>query len=48
MNHDYIALVHIHQGGTVNTYCGKPVRVGDVSWEQASKSNCPTCSGHFA
>jgi len=43
--------IHIHQGGTTNTYCGQPLalnaRVTNVSWEQADLSNCDDCLGHF-
>jgi hypothetical protein len=40
--------VHVHQGGTVLTYCGLRTegRV-IVAWESASKSDCPGCRAHF-
>lgn len=34
---------HIHQGGTLNTFCGLPVRPIDVSWEQADAATCGRC-----
>lgn len=37
------APVHIHQGGTLETYCGQPLPEGSVSWEDAAKANCPLC-----
>lgn len=35
---------HIHQGGTLLTYCGRPVRATDVSWEGTEGPVCPSCS----
>ncbi|HXJ63024.1 MAG TPA: hypothetical protein VNN79_04645 [Actinomycetota bacterium] len=44
-------VVHIHQGGTVKTYCGRPVERPDVkrtvSWEQAGEATCFTCQVRF-
>jgi hypothetical protein len=44
-------MVHIHQGGTLQTYCSQPLRLDavetNVSWEQAHLSTCPTCSAVF-
>ena len=34
---------HIHQGGTLNTYCGAPLAHGDVGWQEADKATCATC-----
>lgn len=43
--------VHIHQGGTTNTYCGEPLRldasVTNVSWEQAAEATCYECHAAF-
>lgn len=43
------AVLHIHQGGTTNTYCGQPLEFGcAVSWEDARRATCSGCRSHFA
>ena len=42
--------IHIHQGGTVKTYCGRTIvhihRV--VGWEDAAEATCLGCSARFS
>lgn len=40
-------MIHIHQGGTMQTYCGEPLALPNVSWEQAAESDCDPCKSHF-
>jgi hypothetical protein len=41
-------LVHIHQGGTINTYCGQSLTgTRTVGWESAHRATCDDCLGHF-
>lgn len=43
--------VHIHQGGTLRTYCGLRVSRatgGLVAWEQAHDATCSRCIRAFA
>lgn len=41
-------MIHIHQGGTMQTYCGQPLSLpGNVSWEQASLATCRPCVATF-
>lgn len=40
-------MVHIHQSGTLVTYCGLPVQSADTAWEGAHQAECPTCKSHF-
>lgn len=41
-------LVHLHQGGTVNTYCGEALTLGTaVSWEVAHEATCLACHREF-
>lgn len=36
--------MHIHQGGTLNTYCGQPLTLGtNLSWADAHKATCLDC-----
>jgi hypothetical protein len=39
--------IHIHAGGTLLTLCDQPVRLTDVSWEQATEATCTVCASHF-
>jgi hypothetical protein len=40
--------MHIHQGGTLNTYCGEALTLQtNVSWEQAEQSTCIGCLNAF-
>jgi len=40
--------MHIHQGGTLNTYCGEPLTLAtNVSWEQAEEATCSGCHAAF-
>lgn len=41
--------IHIHQGGTVRTYCGLPliVNMRSVGWESAHRATCPDCEAAF-
>jgi len=40
--------MHIHQGGTLNTYCGEPLRLdSNISWEQAEEATCEACHAAF-
>ena len=37
-------MIHIHQGGTHNAYCGEPLGIGNaVGWEAAGFATCPGC-----
>jgi hypothetical protein len=42
-------LIHIHQGGTVRAYCGRPLAINSrtVAWEEAPKATCTECLEHF-
>lgn len=44
-------VVHIHQGGTVKTYCGRMVERlyarRTVSWEDADQATCLPCQVKF-
>lgn len=42
-------MIHIHQGGTTNAYCGIVLcgRHTFVAWEDAAQSTCTGCSAHF-
>lgn len=39
--------IHIHAGGTLRTLCDRPLLLGDVSWEDAPKADCPECAAFF-
>ena len=42
-----MATIHIHAGGTLRTICGQPLVQGDVSWEDAVKTDCVPCALTF-
>lgn len=37
-------MIHIHQGGTLRTYCGAPLDARtNVQWPNWDEASCPRC-----